>query len=75
MAGNENYFVGNVRERVLVIVCHSFDNPDCPPAHSQLTFWVLMRNYIKKFGAVEKVLFNHKAHKVGTKYTKVKFYI
>jgi hypothetical protein len=28
-----------------------------------------------KVGAVEKVLFNHKVHKVGTKYTKVKPYI
>jgi hypothetical protein len=25
-------------------------------------------------GAVEKVLFNHKVHKEGAKYTKVKFY-
>jgi hypothetical protein len=26
-------------------------------------------------GAVEKVFFNHKVHKEGTKYTKVKIYI
>jgi hypothetical protein len=29
---------------------------------------------LKHYGGVEKVLFNHKAHKVGTKGTKIKLY-